>query len=334
MKEIEIIFQKIEKNNISENDFIMPSLIPSMTSRILKLICKCEVYTSIDESDKELAQLALNNRDCFAILSFDSDFLIFDTKPYLSYKNLNLSDLTTTLLDRDSFVSALGIRKSELPLLASLMGNDVISANSLLGFHRYLNGYSPSSGRVSPLSTIDKVVSLIKHKQWTGDHRNKNQLKDISIFVFNNPKRSVLFRDSMQSYELIVSSHQSSSFEFPITLKTSHNFSIDFLNQVYRKYRNSELGNTNIMSLILNNEFNSSESLENCFDSSIKPSEFIFKDMRFRSYCVLFGHLLKRTDLSSNFDIIIKEWITSPGNDLRRPELIKLNHKSSYFTKG
>jgi hypothetical protein len=82
----------------------------------------------VNECDVEVAEYAVRN-ECFGILAQDSDYMIFDSAPYyLSSQFLNIDSLETTNYDREAFAWHLGLTVDQLPLLASLIGNDVINA--------------------------------------------------------------------------------------------------------------------------------------------------------------------------------------------------------------
>ncbi|KAK7913382.1 hypothetical protein WMY93_013593 [Mugilogobius chulae] len=65
--------------------------------------------------------------NCMGILGQDTDFIIFDSAPYLSFAKLKVGDLSTVLYDRRRLCHTLGLADFHLPLLACLLGNDVVS---------------------------------------------------------------------------------------------------------------------------------------------------------------------------------------------------------------
>ena len=79
--------------------------------------------------------------DC-AVLSNDSDFFIFDTKGGyipLSFLCWNSSRFTAKIYYRSKLASRFRIRPQLLPLLASLAGNDYVSADALVDFDSALS---------------------------------------------------------------------------------------------------------------------------------------------------------------------------------------------------
>lgn len=62
----------------------------------------------------------------------DSDFIIFNcAKYFLSLKHLDYHKMITKKYDREKLASFLGIQTENLPLLATLLGNDIVSRNDL-----------------------------------------------------------------------------------------------------------------------------------------------------------------------------------------------------------
>lgn len=63
----------------------------------------------------------------------DSDFVIYQGggKFYLSSEKLDIDSMTTLAYDRQALARNLNLDISQLPILASLMGNDLISADHL-----------------------------------------------------------------------------------------------------------------------------------------------------------------------------------------------------------
>lgn len=63
----------------------------------------------------------------------DSDFVIYKNGAayYLSSENLNIDTMTTLLYDKVALANRLSLNVRELPVFASLMGNDFIPADDL-----------------------------------------------------------------------------------------------------------------------------------------------------------------------------------------------------------
>lgn len=86
---------------------------------------------SIDEDDAEIMKYAYN-KQCFAVLSQDSDFVIAQGNYYyLSLKHLDINRLATVAYDGKKLAEFLKVPVNRLPLLATLVGNDYIEFDHL-----------------------------------------------------------------------------------------------------------------------------------------------------------------------------------------------------------
>ena len=89
------------------------------------------MFTSVRECDEEVAEYA-RSRHCFAILGQDTDYIIYEgAQYYLSISKLNLLTMTTLNYNRWGLARHLAIHPDQLPILASLIGNDIVPANDL-----------------------------------------------------------------------------------------------------------------------------------------------------------------------------------------------------------
>lgn len=105
--------------------FCLPSGLASFTSFALRSLGQ-EVYLSVQEADYEIARFA-RQHGSMGILGQDSDFIIYDSAPYLSVAQLQVETLTTVMYDRRKLCQSIGLATAQLPLLACLLGNDVVS---------------------------------------------------------------------------------------------------------------------------------------------------------------------------------------------------------------
>lgn len=126
--------------------FSLPSGLATFSRFALKSLGQ-ETKCSTREGDYEIASYA-NSHNCMGILGQDSDFVIYDTVPYLSASKLCLQRMTTVLFSREKLCHALGLEKAELPLIACLLGNDVVPDTCMRHVReRALNEYSSKYGR-------------------------------------------------------------------------------------------------------------------------------------------------------------------------------------------
>lgn len=194
---VDQIFTNIESGNFNpRGKFQLPTSMGTLARFALKLL-KAEVYQTALEADSVIAEYAKENKEVFAILSQDSDFIIFNTKMYLSLDKLDLNNLETFHFDRECFAKYyLNLPVSQLPLFACLNGNDLVSMEKLEDFHCRM-----STHKKTFLAAMAKnMVKLIHRKRWTGDVNNKREHKQISWELFRNGNEASLVRDVLKSY--------------------------------------------------------------------------------------------------------------------------------------
>lgn len=157
-----------------------------------------EFHYSVNvENDLALAQYATEN-NALAILTNDTDFLIFDGpwKLWSAY-DFNISTMKTHEYDRKGFLRLSSLTYKQLPLFATLTGNDVMSKfydKELANFHRY-----GLKGRGDKMLKIASYVRSI-----TNDHLSDSTLKQVASDVFHDSsyEKCQIICDSIQSYDL------------------------------------------------------------------------------------------------------------------------------------
>lgn len=156
---------KSSRQQPSRNMFFIPSGIATFTRFALKTLGQ-EIICSQVEGDYEIAAYALKH-NCLGILAEDSDYLIFNTVPYFSINKLRLDKLVTLMYSRESFCGDLGLRLADLPLLACLLGNDIVPENMVEQFHRKCIGayHSQSNERNRRANVIRAVAAFISKIQ-------------------------------------------------------------------------------------------------------------------------------------------------------------------------
>ena len=91
------------------------------------------------DADQLMAKLATERPNVIAILTQDSDFLIYQCPSevrFISVKHLDLKTFKTKCYDREKLAQHFGLKVDHLPLLAILKGNGVISGMELESYHR------------------------------------------------------------------------------------------------------------------------------------------------------------------------------------------------------
>ncbi|KFM63826.1 Constitutive coactivator of peroxisome proliferator-activated receptor gamma, partial [Stegodyphus mimosarum] len=313
-KQISSIFNGIKANHSQPDKklFQLPSSMGTLTRFALKEL-GAEVYQTDTEADDVIAEYAATNNAAFAILSQDSDFIIYNTKPYLSLSHLDLNTLQTLYYDRNCLAFRyLNLHVSQLPLFACLIGNDIIPAEELRFFHQRL---CQRNGRTSITEIASNLVSVINMERWIGDFNNMKELNSISRKVFGNTSWSRLICDGLKSYAI---GCRMPSPRLSIALHP------DVERMVYERHFQC-LNPPVIFNILCNKEYESSEVLE---DALWPPTALIYRKIRQRCYGVLFSCFLQIDHSYQSVDnnrriVRIKEWCAYNGNNMENPESIE-----------
>eukprot|EP00069_Balaena_mysticetus_P002296 bmy_15938T0 len=155
-REIAKIFHYIKshREQPGRNMFFIPSGLAIFTQFALKALGQ-ETLCSLQEADYEVASYGLRN-NCLGILGEDTDYLVYDTCPYFSISELSLDSLDTVMLCREKLCQSLGLSLSDLPLLACLLGNDIIPEGMFESFR-----YKCLSSYTSVKENFDKKGNII-----------------------------------------------------------------------------------------------------------------------------------------------------------------------------
>ncbi|XP_077014062.1 constitutive coactivator of peroxisome proliferator-activated receptor gamma isoform X6 [Tamandua tetradactyla] len=155
-REIARIFHYIKshREQPGRNMFVIPSGLAIFTRFALKTLGQ-KTLCSLQEADYEVASYGLQN-NCLGILGEDTDYLIYNTCPYFSISELCLESLDTVMLHREKLCESLNLNITDLPLLACLLGNDIIPEGMFESF-RYKCLYSYTAIR----ENLDKKGNII-----------------------------------------------------------------------------------------------------------------------------------------------------------------------------
>ncbi|KAF6270209.1 family with sequence similarity 120B [Rhinolophus ferrumequinum] len=160
-REIAKIFNYIKshRKQPGRNMFFIPSGLAIFTRFALKTLGQ-ETLCSLQEADYEVASYGLQN-NCLGILGEDTDYLIYDTCPYFSISELCLDTLDTIMLCRQKLCESLDLELADLPLLACLLGNDIVPDGVFESFR-----YKCLSSYTSVKENFDKkgnTISAVAH---------------------------------------------------------------------------------------------------------------------------------------------------------------------------
>ena len=103
-----------------------------------------------------------------------------------------MKNLNTKVYDKRKLADFLGLRMAHLPLLATLIGNDLIHFKDLCDFHRFL--MNRRRGFYNPMEVFPKLAQFIK--------RNDMQPEQLAMKVFIDRRKSKLIQESLDSYRL------------------------------------------------------------------------------------------------------------------------------------
>ncbi|XP_006876248.1 PREDICTED: constitutive coactivator of peroxisome proliferator-activated receptor gamma [Chrysochloris asiatica] len=134
--------------------FFIPPGLAVFTRLALRALGQ-ETHCSLQEADYEVAARGLWE-GCLGVLGEDTDYLIYNTCPYLSIRELCLDTLDTVMLCREKLCESLRLSVADLPLLACLLGNDIVPEGMFEGFrYKCLAAYTAMN------ESLDKRGSVI-----------------------------------------------------------------------------------------------------------------------------------------------------------------------------
>lgn len=197
-REIARIFQHVRAHRAQpgRSMFFVPAGLAVCTRFALKALGQ-DTRCSLQEADYEVASFGLQE-DCLGILGEDTDYFIYDTCPYFSVSALCLDTLDTVMLCREELCASLGLRLPDLPLLACLLGNDVVPEGTFEAFrYRCLSAYTSAregfdrKGSVI-LAVADHIARVLR------SHQGEKRLEEMLPL---GPNQALLYR-GMASYLL------------------------------------------------------------------------------------------------------------------------------------
>ncbi|XP_068088026.1 constitutive coactivator of peroxisome proliferator-activated receptor gamma isoform X3 [Hyperolius riggenbachi] len=307
-------FLKSSGQQPSRNMFFIPSGIATFTRFALKSLGQKILCTHV-EGDYEAAAYAIQH-NCFGILGEDSDYLIFNTVPYFSINKLCLDSLVTLMYRREILCEELGLHVSDLPLLASLLGNDIVAETNLEDFHRkcmafYHSKRKERNRRANVIRSVAFFISSTKHKQ--------DCLKELQKMLSPGFDMALL-QQGIESYVLPEQTSPWNSQKLKLsgtTMPRSIMLQDPEIVQIAldEHYRGES---TMICNIICTGESDCSNTLEDENDPEIHGQAVIFKAARQHIYAVLLG----TGNGSADTCPIVSEWYVYHGNHLQKPDLV------------
>ncbi|KAL1122775.1 hypothetical protein AAG570_003102 [Ranatra chinensis] len=177
------LLDQLESGNLTASSLgpnrmiCLPIGIREVFFYVLRYVCKCEFRIAVKDCDEEIARYA-KNMNCFAILSQDTDFVIYDSASYNRHRHSDMNyDSDSTAEDGDW----------TKPVRINALSRD---------FHlRLLDtrpGYRPNFYYLP-----EKIASFIRRS-------NVKNLQAIAYRIFGNRAYTSLIRDSIYSYDLTI----------------------------------------------------------------------------------------------------------------------------------
>ncbi|KAG9275082.1 constitutive coactivator of peroxisome proliferator-activated receptor gamma [Astyanax mexicanus] len=311
-KDIARMFQYI-KNHCQQPDrdmFCLPSGLATFSRFALKSLGQ-EVWCSVREGDYEIAQFALSN-NCMAILGNDTDFVIYDTVPYLSIAKLKLESMTTVQFSREKLCNILKLQKSDLPLFACILGNDIVPEHQLQ--HVRKNALS-SYGKKHQGDKVHAVAKLINSL-----HPNGDGIHGISALPLSKADKDAVEK-GIQSYLLPgqMSPWLDSNLQPPEPVCVMKKYiNADILQAAKEKHMRAECFIS--YNVLYDGVVECSNTLEDEEDVELSPQAILYQPIREHIYGVLLSALPDSHD--HDHDLSVKEWFVFSGNPLKEPNKV------------
>ncbi|XP_073321091.1 constitutive coactivator of peroxisome proliferator-activated receptor gamma [Pagrus major] len=298
--------------------FCLPSGLATFTSFALRSLGQ-EVFSSVQEADYEIASYA-RQHGSMGILGQDSDFIIYDSAPYLSVAKLRTDSLTTVLYDRQRLCRTIGLAVTQLPLLACLLGNDVVSKekmqhirNDAMATYRLNN---PASHYGAPQEQMVLAVSHLVSSLWGREEEETGLIPQ--CLNLSAPHKELL-KMGICSYLLPgqEAPQQGDISSLPPAPAFEKHVSPEILKACREKHVAVE--DFMVYCVVWEGVTECSNTLEDEEDTELLPQALVYKPCRQLIYGLL---LLHGHDGSSVNLPAIREWFVYPGNPLREPDMV------------
>ncbi|KAM3624756.1 uncharacterized protein V6R79_001068 [Siganus canaliculatus] len=320
-KEIFKIFQHIKAHGDQPGQDLscLPSGLATFTCFALRSLGQ-EVFCSVQEADYEIANYA-RQHNSMGILGQDSDFIIFDSAPYFSVAKLRIDSLTTVLYDRQRLCQTIGLTVDQLPLLACLLGNDVVSEEQMQHIRNNAAAIYRSSDAArhsgSPQGHMVFALSHFVSSLWDTE-KEKTELIPPSLDLSTFQKE--LLKKGICSYLL---PGQETLRLGDISVPPSPPAFEKYVSpEIIKACREKHIAAEGFMvyGVVCEGVIECSNTMEDEEDSELLPQALVYRPCR----QLIYGLLLQfdgRDD--SGVDLpAVREWFVYPGNQLRGPDMV------------
>uniref|UniRef100_A0A1A8G7Z6 Family with sequence similarity 120B n=1 Tax=Nothobranchius korthausae TaxID=1143690 RepID=A0A1A8G7Z6_9TELE len=317
-KDVSKVFSHIRKygEQPGKELFCLPSGMATFTPFALRSLGQ-EVFCSVREADYEIASYARQHA-CMGILGQDSDYIIYDSAPYLSVAKLQINSLTTVMYDRQKLCTTIGLAVTQLPLLACLLGNDVVSEvhvrqirNSAVETYRRA---SPAAYSRAPHGQVVLAVTRLVSTLGSPD----GEQTELVPWSLNAPvPLRDLLKKGISSYLL----PGQKGFELVDVSASPATFEKLVSPEILKACREKHVAAEGFMvyCVVCAGVTECSNSLEDEEDEELLPQALVYRPCRQRIYGLL---LLHGPDANSLENPAIREWFVYPGNPLNEPEMV------------
>ncbi|KAI1894618.1 hypothetical protein AGOR_G00117620 [Albula goreensis] len=314
-KDIARVFQyiKLHGQQPGKELLCLPSGLATFSRFALKSLGQ-ETWSTVREADYEIASYALQH-NCMGILSQDTDFLIFDTAPYLSVNCLRLDRMSTVMFSREMLCQALRLHLRDLPLLACILGNDVVPEDQ---FHRLRSDcVAEYRKKFSQTPTHNKVFAVAEFI--SSNHSQSRGYQGMAWLLLPDTKR-MLLEEGVRKYLLPGQKStwvntDSVSHASDIMCKMEGFTSSDILQAAKEKHMRAEC--LMVYNVLCDGVVECSNTLEDEEDKQLLPQALLYRPARAHLY-----GLLLPTSPGCSPAPVVKEWFVFPRNPLHEPDLV------------
>uniref|UniRef100_A0A8D9A8L5 Constitutive coactivator of peroxisome proliferator-activated receptor gamma n=1 Tax=Cacopsylla melanoneura TaxID=428564 RepID=A0A8D9A8L5_9HEMI len=194
-------YAKANMKPVANSDFgVFPSELVDTVAAVIRFVLKETIVHSLTETDMEIIAYARKHKS-FGILSQDTDFSIANAAHYyLSMRHLCLQNMTTCVYDSRGLADHLQLQVNQLPLFATLMGNDIMDYDTMKKFHYPILKAGAIKIFVQSIASLCRPVRCDQE----GNPLDKNQIIGFSkqISPGSHTKVYTLMMESISSYSI------------------------------------------------------------------------------------------------------------------------------------
>uniref|UniRef100_A0A8D9A8W0 Constitutive coactivator of peroxisome proliferator-activated receptor gamma n=1 Tax=Cacopsylla melanoneura TaxID=428564 RepID=A0A8D9A8W0_9HEMI len=197
-------YAKANMKPVANSDFgVFPSELVDTVAAVIRFVLKETIVHSLTETDMEIIAYARKHKS-FGILSQDTDFSIANAAHYyLSMRHLCLQNMTTCVYDSRGLADHLQLQVNQLPLFATLMGNDVMEEDMFKPMDNM--DFDDARYEIKLSKIVNTIASLCRPIECNdiGFPKCENDLENLGNLTCKNSDTTIfvnLMKDSIASY--------------------------------------------------------------------------------------------------------------------------------------